>query len=104
MALEACQIRAGQAVTEGDRRRVGIVLSPVRTSSRALTNSIAHLQALVHHFRIYRIDQLTEELMHNWLGHLKALGYNPGGQSLSLRILRRFAVLLQEKMAGGLSL
>jgi integrase len=36
------------------------------------------------------VDQLTEDVVNGWLGHLKGLGYNPGGQSLSLRILRTF--------------
>ena len=38
--------------------------------------------------------------MNDWLGHLKAMGYNPGGQSLSLRICAHILpVLLQEAMA-----
>jgi integrase len=39
----------------------------------------------------------TEDLVHEWLGHLKGFGYNPGGQSLSLRILRTFCRFCRKK-------
>ncbi len=56
-----------------------------------------HLEAVIRHFRLQTVDQLTEDLINGWLGHLKALGYNPGGQSLSLRILRTFCRFCRKK-------
>jgi integrase len=91
MALEACQIRAGQAVSGKD---IGAALESflAREDVKPGTHDLnrRHLEAIVRHFHIQRVDQLTQESVHLWLGHLKTLGYNPGGQSLSLRILRTF--------------
>lgn len=63
-----------------------------REDVKACTHELnrRHLMALITAFRLETVGQLTDQLVHQWLGHLKALGYNPGGQSLSLRILRTF--------------
>lgn len=91
MAMEACQIRAGQAVQGKD---IGLALeafvhrADVKESTHGLNR--LHLEALIRHFKLRTVDELTDEIVHRWLERLKGLGYNPGGQSLSLRILRTF--------------
>src|SRR6266446_6091325 len=89
MAIEACQIRAGQPV-RGKDIRAALEVFLAREDVKSCTNDLnrRHLEALINHFNLRRIEQLTEEVVNDWLGHLKGLGYNPGGQSLSLRILR----------------
>ena len=91
MALEAGQIRAGQPV-HGKEIRTALEAFLTRESVKPCTHDLnrRHLEALINHFKLQTVDQLTQDLVNDWLGHLKGLGYNPGGQSLSLRILRTF--------------
>jgi len=91
MALEACQVRAGQPVGGKDIRlalEVFLSREDVKDSTHDLNER--HLEDLISHFRLQKVEQLTRELVNDWLGHLKSIGSNPGGQSLSLRILRTF--------------
>lgn len=98
MALEACQVRAGQPV-RGKEIRTALEAFLTRQDVKECTHDLnrRHLEALVHHFALRSVDQMTEDLVHEWLGHLKALGYNPGGQSLSLRIIRTFCRFCRKK-------
>jgi integrase len=98
MALEACQIRAGQPV-QGKDILLALEAFLNREDVKEGTHELnrRHLEALVAHFKIRTVDQLTDEVVNNWLGHLKRLGYNPGGQSLSLRILRTFCRFCRKK-------
>jgi integrase len=98
MALEACQIRAGQSVT-GKEIQAALESFLTREDVKPGTHDLnrRHLEALINHFKLQTVDQLTEEVVHDWLGHLKAIGYNPGGQSLSLRILRTFCRFCRKK-------
>ncbi len=91
MAIEACQIRAGQPV-QGKEIRTALEAFLARENVKPCTHELnrRHLEALMDYSRIRAVDQLTEDLVDDWLGHLKAIGWNPGGQSLSLRILRTF--------------
>jgi integrase len=96
MAIEACQIRAGQPV-QGKEIRVAVEAFLARENVKSCTHELnrRHLEAFIQRFKIRTVNQLTEDLVDDWLGHLKAIGSNPGGQSLSLRILRtlcRFCV------------
>jgi len=90
-AIEACQIRAGQPV-QGKEIRAALQAFLSRENVKSCTHELnrRHLEALIGRFTIRAVDQLTEDLVDDWLGHLKANGCNPGGQSLSLRILRTF--------------
>jgi hypothetical protein len=91
MALEACQVRAGQPVGGKDIRlalEAFLSREDVKTGTHGLNRR--HLEAVINHHGLETVEQLTEDLLHDWLRHLKSLGYNPGGQSLSLRILRTF--------------
>lgn len=91
MAAEACQVRAGQSVSAKDldlALQSFLGRQDVKDGTHRLNRR--HLNAFVDHFKLRSVDQITETLIHEWLGHLKAIGYNPGGQSLSLRILRTF--------------
>src|SRR5689334_9719278 len=56
-----------------------------------------HVETLINHFRLRTVEEMTEDIVNDWLGHLKAIGYNPGGQSLSLRILRTFCRFCRKK-------
>ena len=87
----ACQIRAGQPV-QGKEIRAALEAFLARENVKPCTHDLnrRHLEALIGHFRLRAVDQLTEDRVDDWLGHLKAVGCNPGGQSLSLRILRTF--------------
>jgi integrase len=91
MAIEACQIRAGQPV---QGKQIGIALEAFlsRENVKLCTHDLnrRHLEAFIGHFTLRAVEELTEDRIDDWLGHLKALGCNPGGQSLSLRILRTF--------------
>jgi len=91
MAIEAVQVRAGQTI-RGKEIRIALEAFLSREDVKSSTHGLnrRHLEALIVHLKLESVDELTEELVHNWLGHLKAIGYNPGGQSLSLRILRTF--------------
>jgi len=98
LALEACQIRAGQPVHGKDIHgalQAFLAREDVKDGTHDLNRR--HLDALVEHFRIRTVDQLTEEIVNDWLGHLKKRGCNAGGQSLSLRILRTFCRFCQKK-------
>jgi integrase len=90
-AIEACHIRAGEPVLGKEiQTALGAFLARenVKTSTHQLNRR--HLEAFIAHFKVRAVDQLTEDRVDDWLGHLKAAGSNPGGQSLSLRILRTF--------------
>src|SRR5438874_2084102 len=82
MALEACQVRAGLPV-HGKEIRAALEAFLGREDVKSCTHDLngRHLEALISHFNLQTVDQLTEDLVHDWLGHLKALGYNRGGQS-----------------------
>lgn len=98
MAIEASQVRAGQSV-RGKEIRAALEAFLSREDVKTCTHALnrRHLEALIEHFRLRTVDQLTPELVNDWLGHLKNLGYNPGGQSLSLRILRTFCRFCRKK-------
>ena len=98
MAIEASQVRAGQSV-RGKEIRVAMEAFLSREDVKTCTHELnrRHLEALIRHFRLRTVDQLTGDLVNDWLGRLKALGYNPGGQSLSLRILRTFSRFCRKK-------
>lgn len=98
MALEACQIRAGQAV-QGKEISVALEAFLARENVKTCTHGLnrRHLEALINHFKLRTVDQLTEDVVNDWLGHLKAIGSNPGGQSLSLRIVRTFCLFCRKK-------
>jgi integrase len=91
MAFESSQVQLGQRV-HGKEIHQALELFLHRENVKANTHGLnqRHLSAFVEHFRLTAVEQLTEDLIHEWLGHLKARGYNPGGQSLSLRVLRTF--------------
>lgn len=98
MAIEACQIRAGQPV-RGKEIAAALAAFLAREDVKDCTHELnrRHLEALIKHFKLRTVEQLTDDLVHNWHGHLKALGWNPGGQSLSLRILRTFSRFCRKK-------
>lgn len=98
MALEACQVRAGQAVS-GKSIYLALEAFLTREDVKAGTHGLnrRHLEALVNHFRLETVDQLTPDVVNDWLGRLKTSGCNPGGQSLSLRILRTFCRFCRKK-------
>jgi integrase len=91
MAVEACQIRTGQPVN-GKEINIALEAFLARENVKPCTHDLnrRHLEAFVECFKLRTVDELTEDVVDDWLGHLKALGCNPGGQSLSLRILRTF--------------
>ena len=90
-ALEACQLRAGQPI-RGKDIRLALEAFVSREDVKSCTHDLnrRHLEAFFKHFKLRSVDQINEELVNGWLGHLKAIGNNPGGQSLSLRVLRTF--------------
>jgi integrase len=98
MALEAGLVRTGQPIRSKDVR-AALEAFLGREDVKSCTHDLnrRHLEALIDHFKLQAVDELTEDLVHDWLGHLKALGYNPGGQSLSLRILRTFCRYCRKK-------
>ena len=63
-----------------------------RQDVKACTHGLnrRHLEDFLAHSKIQTVEQLSESLVHSWLAALKARGYNPGGQSLALRVLRTF--------------
>ena len=91
MAIEACQVRAGQPIT-GKDIRLALEMFLAREDVKACTHELnrRHLEALINHFKLRAVEQITGDLVNDWLRHLKGMSYNPGGQSLSLRILRTF--------------
>ena len=98
MAIEACQVRAGQPV-HGKDIHMALEAFLNREDVKDGTHGVnrRHLEALVSHFRLQTVDQITEETVNDWLGHLMVLDHNPGGQSLSLRVLRTFCRFCQKK-------
>jgi len=90
-AIEAAQVNAGVTVA-GKSMHEALSEFLERQDVKDCTHRVneRHLGTFVRHFELRRVDQLTEQLMHKWLAALKARGANPGGQSLSLRILRTF--------------
>jgi integrase len=98
MAMEACQVRAGQPVRGKDIHlalEAFLNREDVKDGTHGLNRR--HLEALISYFNLRTVDQITEDIVNDWLGHLKGLGYNPGGQSLSLRVLRTFCRFCQKK-------
>jgi integrase len=98
MAVEACHVRAGQPVG-GKEIRSALDAFLGREDVKECTHDLnrRHLEMLIDHFGISRVEEITPESVNDWLGHLKSLGYNPGGQSLSLRILRTFCRFCRKK-------
>jgi integrase len=92
MAVEAVQVRAGHLV-RGKDVCAALETFLARENVKPCTHDLnrRHLESFLDHCKIRDLDQLTEDVVHLWLGHLKAIGNNPGGQSLSLRILRTFS-------------
>jgi integrase len=90
-AIEATQIAAGATVV-GKPVDEAIAEFSARQDVKECTHRLneRHLRAFVEQFQVRTVEQLTESLMHQWLAVLKARGANPGGQSLSLRVLRTF--------------
>lgn len=98
MAVEACQIRAGQPV-RGKEIRLALEGFLSREDVKPCTHELnrRHLEAFIRHFKLRTVEELSEDLVNDWLAHLKALRWNPGGQSLSLRILRTFCRFCRKK-------
>jgi hypothetical protein len=61
-----------------DPPKVGEVVEDVKECTHDLNRR--HLEMLIDHFGISRVEEITPESVNDWLGHLKSLGYNPGGQ------------------------
>jgi integrase len=97
-AIESCQMRAGQPLNGRD---VGAALEAfmAREDVKSCTHDLnrRHLEAFIDHFKVRSVNEITEDRVNAWLGHLKAFGHNPGGQSLSLRILRTFCRFCRKK-------
>jgi integrase len=92
MAIEASQARAGQPRLTSKSIREALEAFLARENVKECTHELnrRHLEGVIDHFRLSTVGELRDELLHAWLGHLKSSGWNPGGQSLSLRILRTF--------------
>lgn len=90
-AIEACEIKAGRIVS-GKSIRDALEEFCQRQDVKDCTHALnrRHLEDFLAHSRIHTVEQLSETLVHSWLAVLKARGYNPGGQSLALRVLRTF--------------
>jgi integrase len=97
-AVEACQVRAGQPVS-GKSIHEALEQFLNRQDVKPCTHDLnrRHVEAFIAHFKVHTVEQLTDLLVHGWLAHLKAKGCNPGGQSLSLRILRTFCRFCRKK-------
>src|ERR1700735_956512 len=67
MALEACQVRAGQPVT-GKEINAALESFLTREDVKDCTHELnrRHLEAFIAHFRIRTVDQLTEEIINAW--------------------------------------
>lgn len=98
MAIEACHARAGESI-KGKDIRTALEAFFTREDVKECTHELnrQHLQALVDYLKLSSVDQLTENVVNDWLRHLKAAGHNPGGQSLSLRIVRTFCRFCRKK-------
>jgi hypothetical protein len=81
MAVEACHVRAGQPVG-GKEIRSALDAFLGREDVKECTHDLnrRHLEMLIDHFGISRVEEITPESVNDWSGHLKSLGYNPGGQ------------------------
>jgi integrase len=91
MALEAGYLRTGQPIRGKDIfSALEAFLSRENVKSCTHELNRRHLEAFIRHLKLGSVEELTEDAVNDWMGHLKALGYNPGGQSLSLRVLRTF--------------
>jgi len=90
-AIEACEVAAGRTVSGKDIRSALEEFSQ-RQDVKVCTHQLnrRHLDDFLAHAKIRTVEQLSEALVHSWLAALKARGYNPGGQSLALRVLRTF--------------
>jgi integrase len=97
-AVDACHVLAGQPV-QGKDIRGAVEAFLTRENVKSCTHDLnrRHLEAVIAHFKLQTVEQLTEDLVDDWLGQLKGAGYNPGGQSLSLRILRTFCRFCRKK-------
>src|SRR5438046_8784369 len=97
-AIEACQVRVGQPISG---KEIGAALEAflARQDVKPCTHDLnrRHVEAVIEHFKLKTVDQLTDDLVNDWLAHLKVKGCNPGGQSLSLRILRTFCRFCRKK-------
>jgi integrase len=97
-AIEAGRLRAGQAIRG---KEMGLALETflgrenVKTGTHDLNRR--HLENLFARFKLRTVEQLTDDVVNASLGYLKARGCNPGGQSLSLRILRTFCRFCRKK-------
>jgi integrase len=98
MALEACHFRAGEPL-RGKDIVVALEAFLSRENVKSCTHELnrRHLEDFVRRFKLRTVEELTEDVVNHWLGHLKAAGCNPGGQSLSLRILRTFCRFCRKK-------
>jgi|SRR6266404_1529016 len=83
MAIEASQIRAGQPV-RGKEIRIAMEAFLARENVKTCTHGLnrQHLESFINHFKVRTVDELSDDRVDEWLGHPKALGCNPGGQSL----------------------
>jgi site-specific recombinase XerD len=90
-AMEAREIKAGRLVS-GKSIREALQEFCQRQDVKPCTHELnrRHLEDFLAHSGIHAVEQLSESLVHSWLGALKARGCNPGGQSLCLRVLRTF--------------
>src|SRR6266853_6481078 len=91
MAIDACHVRAEQPV-EGRDIHGALEAFLSRENVKSCTHGLnrRHLEAFISHLNLRSIEQLREDAVNDWLGHLKSMGNNTGGQSLALRILRTF--------------
>jgi hypothetical protein len=90
-AVAACEIAAGRIVS-GKSVRDALEEFCQRQDVKPCTHALnrRHLEDFLAQAKIQTVEQLSESLVHSWLAALKARGYNPGGQSLALRVLRTF--------------
>jgi integrase len=98
MAIEAGHIRAGQPLRGKDVfSALEAFLGRENVKSGTHDLNRRHLEAFIRHLKLRAVEQLTEDAVNDWLGYLKALGHNAGGQSLSLRIIRTFCRFCRKK-------
>lgn len=103
MAFEAAQVQSGSRLYKKDiREALDAFLQRQDVKPQTHELNRRHLRALIDEHRLTTVPQLTENLVHEWLGRLKTRGCNPGGQSLSLRILRTFCRFCVKKKWLGI--
>ena len=92
-------MRAGQTLAASKEIAVAVEAFLSRENVKSSTHDLnrRHLNGVIRHFALRAVDQLSEDVVNDWLRHLKASGCNPGGQSLSLRILRTFCRFCMKK-------